>query len=883
VAPEGSFSVEGIVLQEGENTVKVIAVDACGNQGEDQILVYLRTAPQGPQLVLCAVMIMPTVASMENEECKQQAFARDFGSINGYTDETAVSVTLNGILLPDEIEIIHQGMILWGLREGTYFYADVKIPEMDGIHPFTAVATDVNGRWTETTVTFIRDTVSPQLTITSPSDGLVTNNPTITITGTVDDPEAIVSIGWGGTEIPVINGRFTAQVTLEEGVNYIEVTAMDPAWNFAYVGLEITLDTIPPQINIATPVEGAVVNTSVIQVAGTIIDQHIDTINVSVNNGQPESLTLTGSTFSGTVTLSLGSNTLIFHAIDKAGNAASTTRSVLLDLELPAVTITAPQPGVVLSSVVTVTAEAIDAMSGIASVILYVDGQMQTTLSQPPFNFTLETSIFSSGIHTITVRARDRAGNESEASVSVTIDNTAPLVAITSPSSGAVVSGSITVSVQANDAISGMASVSLYVDGLLQATLTQSPFNFSLNTLLFASGSHTLTARGIDDVGNQAEASITILFDHVPPALSITSPSSGAIVSGTITVTVDANDPISGVASVSLYLNNQPHSTLNQPPYSFSVDTSELAPGSHTLTARAIDNAGNQAEASITVSVSHFRAEIISPANGATVNKSAALVQGRIYNSGGEIGVVINGVLAEVQGNDFAAIVPLQVGQNILTAVATTVDGFQVQTSVTINTASQQEMIRFTVYPSSGIIKPPANTLEVTFEAEAYLPNPISSYSWDFNGDGTAEITGPDSKVVAQYQYPGLYSPSVAVRDTQGNVYSETTLVNVTSKEEIDALLRSKWEGMRTKLSNGDIEGALVFLDEFTKQDYRDLFNVLSSMLPTIVQELGDIQLIENTGNTAIYDIRTIRDGIEYSFQLLFTKDINGIWRIDSF
>lgn len=260
VAPDGSFSVEGIVLQEGENTVKVIAVDACGNQGEDQILVYLRTVPQGPQLVLCAVMIMPTVASMENEECKQQAFARDFGSINGYTDETAVSVTLNGILLPDGIEIIDQGMILWGLREGTYFYADVKIPEMDGIHPFTAVATDVNGRWTETTVTFIRNTVSPQLTITSPSDGLVTNNPTITITGTVDDPEAIVSIGWGGTEIPVINGAFTAQVTLEEGVNYIEVTAMDPAWNFAYVELQITLDTIPPQINATTPGEGAAVN-----------------------------------------------------------------------------------------------------------------------------------------------------------------------------------------------------------------------------------------------------------------------------------------------------------------------------------------------------------------------------------------------------------------------------------------------------------------------------------------------------------------------------------------------------------------------------------------------------------------------------------------------
>ncbi len=244
--------------------------------------------------------------------------------------------------------------------------------------------------------------------------------------------------------------------------------------------------------------------------------------------------------------------------------------------------------------------------------------------------------------------------------------------------------------------------------------------------------------------------------------------------------------------------------------------------------------------------------------------------------------MVVNGLLAEVQGSDFAVIVPLQIGQNIITATATRPDGIQGQAQITINIETQEEFVRLTATPTSSILDQ-TGILNVTFDAETYLANPVSSYSWDFNGDGTAEITGTEATVTAQYQNPGIYLPRVTVTDTQGNTYSETTLVNVLYREEMDALLRSKWEGVRTRLSDGDIEGALLFFDEFTKQDYRELFNALSSWLPAIVQEMSDIQLIKYSRNAAIYDIRTIRGGIEYSFQLLFTQDGYGLWRITSF
>ena len=317
------------------------------------------------------------------------------------------------------------------------------------------------------------------------------------------------------------------------------------------------------------------------------------------------------------------------------------------------------------------------------------------------------------------------------------------------------------------------------------------------------------------------------------------------------------------------------------------MDSSILFPQSHSIIAKATINAGNQGEAGIALIASALRIEITSPPNGATINKSSAIVQGRIYNQTGEVVVVVNGVLAEVQGGDFAAIVPLQLGQNVVTAIATTVDGLQVQTSVTINTATQQEMTRLTVYPSSGILKPPANTLDVTFEAEAYLANPVSSYSWDFNGDGVAEITGTDVQVIAQYQYPGIYFPRVTVTDNQGNTFTETTLVSILSREEMDALLRSKWEGMKIALYNKDIIGGLDFFLEFSKEIYEQAFTIILDELPQIVSAMQDIEMIFLIDHVAKYRINRVHeiDGIPQTitYYIYFAKDANGIWKIDRF
>lgn len=245
--------------------------------------------------------------------------------------------------------------------------------------------------------------------------------------------------------------------------------------------------------------------------------------------------------------------------------------------------------------------------------------------------------------------------------------------------------------------------------------------------------------------------------------------------------------------------------------------------------------------------------------------------------------MVVNGVLAVVAGSEFAAIIPLRVGRNTLTATATTAGGLQAQTSVTVNTERQEENILLRVYPGTGILSLTTNPLKVVFEAETYLSDPIISCAWDFNGDGIPEITGIDLKTVGEYQTPGLFFPRVTVIDNRGNIYSEIAVVNVLSREELDYLLRSKWEGMSGRLLEGDVDRAMEFFNESKGEAYRRLLKRLSAHLPAIVSGMSDIQLIEYRDRAIFYDIQTSIKGEAYSFPLRFEKDINGIWKITSF
>jgi len=79
---------------------------------------------------------------------------------------------------------------------------------------------------------------------------------TISVTGTVDDPQATVKVN--GTPATVTDGSFSASVTLNEGSNTITATATDAAGNSTPVSVRVTLDTVAPVITISSPSDSQV-------------------------------------------------------------------------------------------------------------------------------------------------------------------------------------------------------------------------------------------------------------------------------------------------------------------------------------------------------------------------------------------------------------------------------------------------------------------------------------------------------------------------------------------------------------------------------------------------------------------------------------------------
>jgi len=81
--------------------------------------------------------------------------------------------------------------------------------------------------------------------------------------------------------------------------------------------------------------------------------------------------------------------------------------------------------------------------------------------------------------------------------------------------------------------------------------------------------------------------------DTTAPAVSVTAPLNGATVLGTTAIAAIASDNV-GVVGVQFYVDNAPLGAEDTvAPYAASWDTTQSANGTHTLTARARDAAGN--------------------------------------------------------------------------------------------------------------------------------------------------------------------------------------------------------------------------------------------------------------------------------------------------
>ena len=253
------------------------------------------------------------------------------------SDRTALAVTVNG-----------GAAVVSGNNTS---FADTVALTTDGPHTLTVVATDAADNQTTVIRTVRRDTQAPSLSVTAPASGTsYTQAESTTVTGTVSDGGKLADVTVNVLPAVVTGGAFSENVTLTYGSTTVTTLATASAGNVTTDVRTVVRDTLAPALVITSPADGSSTTADSVSVTGTASDANPFALTV---NGT--ATTVSGGSYSRTVALALGSNTLTVVAIDAAGNTQTLTRSVTRTSPLP------PEPSTVaptLSPTVATTVKA---------------------------------------------------------------------------------------------------------------------------------------------------------------------------------------------------------------------------------------------------------------------------------------------------------------------------------------------------------------------------------------------------------------------------------------------------------------------------------------------------------------------------------------------
>ena len=388
-------------------------------------------------------------------------------------------------------------------------------------------------------------------------------------------------------------------------------------------------------------------------------------------------------------------------------------------------------------------------------------------------------------------------------------------------------------------------------------------------------------ARG--DGLTSAATEATVTHDDVSPDTLITSGPSGTQTSPTATFT--GTDNLTPPAQLRFA-----HSLDGAPFTPFSTTTTltltNLSSGSHTLQIKALDLAENEdpTPAEQTFTVTGLSLTITSPADGASINANRVQVRGTVAGTVGEVGVSVNGFPAQVNNGQWAVETPLVVGPNNIKATATESRGGSGTVQITVNVPQAvSPPLQLFATPEGGL-----TPLTVRFSAQDQTGRSLVRFELDVEGDGAVDVvTTTFQDVPVIYSKPGLLYPVLKVTDEQGVQYTADTAISVLGREQMDVLLKGKWNGMKAALLASDVEGALLFFAPEQRSRFRTLFLGLSTQISQIAQDMQEIQLISLIENRAKYRLRRTQlyggQQVNFTYYVYFIQDAAGIWHIEEF
>ena len=191
----------------------------------------------------------------------------------------------------------------------------------------------------------------------------------------------------------------------------------------------------------------------------------------------------------------------------------------------------------------------------------------------------------------------ERVGDEPKAST--TVDMRAPQLFIVTPVPGEWTNEG-TLRWIAEDAVSGVATVTVRVDGAAGSTFQEAAGQTDM--LLRSEGDHAAAVTAMDVAGNAVEVVVPFHFDPSAPSLEITSPERDSYVP-TKDVTVQWTTEHTGADITSLRMSVDSNAAIDLAPDATSYELSDLAERGHTLTLQAVDAAANLATETIVFGV----------------------------------------------------------------------------------------------------------------------------------------------------------------------------------------------------------------------------------------------------------------------------------------
>ncbi|HBK8691873.1 TPA: non-fimbrial adhesin SiiE [Salmonella enterica subsp. enterica serovar Virchow] len=615
-----SYEFKDNELSEGENSIKVVAVDKAGNKNETTDSIITDT-------------IAPEKPTIELDDSSDSGIKND--SITNSTLPTFIGVAEPGSTVSIYLGLKHLGEVIVA-KDGTWSYT-LTTPLKDGEYNITATATDIAGHTSATAnLPFTIDTrisyFSAEIETTDDSGIVgdnVTNNTRPTFTGKTE-PNAIISVINSETGEEVIfkandKGEWTFNFTSDsvEGINNLTFTVEDVAGNKKDFSFSYVIDTVAP-VPPTVSLEDFVVLPNGIILSG-------NDLPALVGTAEPKSTILLmrdGKLYDSIEVDSNGtwnyqfSNKFLQGAYDieiisqdAAGNKSSTVKysfTIQTEVVPPKAELDASDDSGAKGDWITNKHNALTLLGTadrFATVNILIDGKtigVTTADADGNWNFDISRNL-SDNVYKITVESIDPLGRTSSVDYQLTIDSFTPIPTVMlHDSADSGVKGDMITKIN-TPLFTGMAEanakVSIYVDGVLSGEAIAGDdgvWNFQFTTAL-SDGSHDVTVKVEDIAGNTASSSaynFQIVTQTQKPTIELVNDTG---VDNTDHIINEKNPALTGTAApystVKLYIDGALIAEVRTNKdgrweYTLKADQG-LVDGDHRITASVEDIAGN--------------------------------------------------------------------------------------------------------------------------------------------------------------------------------------------------------------------------------------------------------------------------------------------------